>query len=315
MAGIGYVTALTIIDEVIKSHGLDDKRPPLLHHYTSLTAALNIIQNREIRLSHSEYLNDATEIRGAITLITRLIEQKVNVAQNQSYHKPSEIFFRDVLSKFDDKTSLYEAYVFCLSAGDTTVTLQGQDVLSAWRAYGRDGRGVCLSYNSSDLALYATGDNGLRLSQVIYNEHRQEAIIAEILDKGWVAYNRSNNQQDTVAGTVAALVFMMPVLKHKAFEEELEWPFIFLPENQDPTASSLKFQERRDVIIPYYTMEDALDPPNQPKRDPSKARMNLTPHVAEIMIGPSGHQQLNLKSLEKLRGTATLRWSDIPYRS
>jgi hypothetical protein len=314
MPATGYDTALTIIDSVIQAHGLDDKRPPLLHHYTSLNAALSMIQAREIRLSHCEYLNDSTEIRGAIALINKIVTQKVDAAQHQSYHRPSELFFRDVLSKFDNQSSLYEAFVFCLSAGDPN-SLQGQDVLSAWRAYGRDGRGICLSYDSGQLALYAKGRNGLRLSQVIYDELLQERIVADILDRGWITFSQSNNQQDAVAGTVAALVFMMPVLKHKAFVEEHEWRFIFLPEDQDPMSSGIKFQQRGDLVIPYYTMEDALDPPNQPTRDPSKPRLNLTPHVTEIMVGPSGHQQLNLKSFDKVRGTATLRWSEIPYRS
>jgi hypothetical protein len=144
MPSIGYATALTIIDSVIQAYGLDDKRPPLLHHYTSLDAALSIVQNREIRLSHCEYLNDSTEIRGAILLITETIAKAIHAAQNQAYHRPSELFYRDVLSKFDDKSSLYQAFVFCLSAGDLN-SLRGQDVLSAWRAYGRDGLAFALA--------------------------------------------------------------------------------------------------------------------------------------------------------------------------
>lgn len=314
MASVGYSIALTIIDSVIQAHGLDDKRPPLLHHYTSLDAALSMVQNREIRLSHCEYLNDSTEIRGAVNLINETIAKAIHAAQTQSYHRPSELFYRDVLSKFDNKSSLYKAFVFCLSTGDPT-TLRGQDVLSAWRAYGRDGRGICLSYDSGQLVTYAKGGNGLRLSQVIYDEFLQERIISEIIDHGYRAFSQSNNQQEAASATVAALVFMMPVLKHKAFAEEHEWRFIFLPEDQDPTSSGIKFQVRQDLIVPYYTMQDALDPSTQPTRDPSTLRINLTPHVAEIMVGPSGHQHLNLKSFEIIRGTATLRWSAIPYRS
>lgn len=314
MPSAGYATALAIIDAVIQAHGLDDKRPPLLHHYTSLDAALSILQHREIRLFHCEYLNDSTEIRGAIALINNIVTTAIGSARNRSYHKPSEIFYSDVLSKFDTKSSLYEAFVFCLSAGDLT-SLRGQDVLSAWRAYGRDGRGVCLSYDSGQLRTYAAGGNGLRLSQVIYDELVQERVITDILYRGYDAFNKTNNQQDAVAATVASLVFMMPVLKHKAFSEEHEWRFIFLPEDRDPTSSGIKFQLRGDLVVPYYTMQDALDPPNQPTRDPSKAAVNPTPHVAEIMVGPSGFLQLNVKSFEVMRGTATLRWSEIPYRS
>lgn len=311
---IGYAAALSLIDQIIQAHGLDDKRPPLLHHYTSLDAAVNIINNREIRLFHCEFLNDSTEISGAVVLINETIARAIHRAVTQTYHTASAQFFREVQSLYETKSSLYEAFVFCLSEGDTS-NLQGQDVLSAWRAYGRDGRGVCLSYDSAQLALYAKGGNGLRLSRVIYNPNFQQKILEQILDEGYKLFSRSNNHQEAAAATVAAFVFMMPVLKHKAFEEECEWRFIFLPENQDPASSTLGFVCRNDMVIPYHTMQNALDPPNNPTVDPNKPTVNRTPRVSEIMIGPSGHQKLNGKSFEFLRGTAVLRFSGIPYRS
>jgi len=54
----GYVAAFGIVDKIIQMHGLDDKRPALLHHYTSLDASLSIIQQRDILFCHSEYLNE-----------------------------------------------------------------------------------------------------------------------------------------------------------------------------------------------------------------------------------------------------------------
>jgi Protein of unknown function (DUF2971) len=297
-----YTAALGIIDHIIQVHGLDDKKPNLLHHYTSLDAALNIIQRREIRLSHCEFLNDSTEISGAVSLINDTVTAEILKAQNQTYHRSSELFYRAVQSQYYAKSNLYEAFVFCMSEGDTT-SLIGQDQLSSWRAYGRDGRGVCLSFDSAQLALYAKGGNGLRLSRVIYDPVLQRRILEEILDQGYKVHSRSNNQQDSVAATVAALVLMMPVLKHEAFEEGREWRFIFLPENQDPTTPSLKFFVRDDLMIPYYTMQQALDPAN-PNIDPLKAQINRTPQVSEIMLGPSGHQKLNGRSFEFLRGTA-----------
>jgi hypothetical protein len=310
----GYAAALGLIDHIIQVHGLDDKRPPLLHHYTSLDSAINIIQNKEIRLFHCEFLNDSTEINLAIILINETIARVINRAANQTYHRASEQFFKQVETQYYAKSSLYDAFVFCMSEGDTA-NLQGQDELSSWRAYGRDGRGICLSYDSTQLALYANGGTGLRLSRVIYNPGLQQRILEEILDEGYKMYSSSNNPQDSVAATVAAFIFMMPVLKHKAFEEEREWRFIFLPENQDPSTSTMKFHVRNDLIVPYHTMQHALDPPINPHVDPSKPHINRTPQVSEIMIGPSGHQKLNGKSLEFLRGNAVLRFSAIPYRS
>jgi hypothetical protein len=309
----GYTAALGLIDHIIQKHGLDDKRPPLLHHYTSLDAAVSIIQNRELRLFRCEFLNDSTEITLATVLINETIAKAIIRASTQTYHRASELFYKQVETQYYAQSSLYNAFVFCMSEGDTA-SLHGQDELSSWRAYGRDGRGVCLSYESAQLALYAKGGSGLRLSRVIYDPGLQQRILDEILDEGYKLYSKSNNQQDAVTATVAAYVFMMPVLKHKAFEEESEWRFIFLPEDRDPTTSTMCYYVRNDLIIPYHTMQHALDPPNVIV-DPSKIPINRTPQVSEIMIGPSGHQKLNGKSFDFFRGNAVLRFSTIPYRS
>jgi hypothetical protein len=63
----GYMTSLSIVDKITQKHGLDDKRPTLLHHYTSLDAALSIIQQRRylvmsLRVSQRRFGNNESSI-------------------------------------------------------------------------------------------------------------------------------------------------------------------------------------------------------------------------------------------------------------
>ena len=308
----GYLASLQVIDTTMQAFGLDDNKPLILHHYTSLDAALNILKNREIWLFHSEYLNDSSEIGRSISLIKNRIERRIDYAKNISHYRVEEQFFSEVMSKYDSKTSLHEAFIFCMSEGHLT-GLNRQDVLSAWRAYGKDGRGVCLSFDSGHFTVPRGATTGTRLSRVIYDERLQEKILDSILDEGFKLHSSMSNTQEAVDVSVAALVFMMPVLKHTAFSEEREWRFIYLPENQDPTASKMRFHIRNELLIPFYTAQDALDDPSgAPAGSPP---INRTPIPVEIMIGPSVQQQLNLRSFEFLRGRAVLRTSGIPYRS
>lgn len=298
-----YELALQIIDSAIRAYGLDDNRPPYLNHYTSLSAALSILRERDIRLCHAEYLNDSSEVQGAIALIIKMIHVHQDSNRNVA---AIENFCTAVEASFDSSTRLYEAFIFCMSEGDPQNTPgHAQDVLDAWRVYGGNGKGVCLSFSPEDFKslsrLSLKGmDGGTRLSKVIYSTMLQEKIIRHVLDEGYKL--QRSNTQDAVLATVAALIFMVPVFKDEAFKLEREWRFIFLPTIEDPSVSVRKFYVRDDLIIPFYSMMD----------DEEKSRH--APLPVEIMMGPSPHQRLNVRSLDYIRNMAAIKASRIPYR-
>jgi hypothetical protein len=244
----GYVAALNVVDKIIQSHGLDDKRPPLLHHYTSLSAALSIIQTRDIWLCHCEYLNDAPEI----TRASSKIKERTAFVLNSANSRLEQQFYADVSAGFASQSQLYEAFVFSTSEGKPGIN--GQDVLSAWRAYGKDGRGICLSFESQHFITFSKGTTGFRLSRVIYDDWLQAQIVDELLNEGYRLYCTTNDPKEAIKSAVAALMFVMPILKHPDFAEEKKWRLIYLPADEDPSASKRKFFVRDDLIIPYYSM-------------------------------------------------------------
>ena len=126
----------------------------------------------------------------------------------------------------------------------------------------------------------------------------------ELLNEGYRQYCKMNDRKEAIQCAVAALMFVMPILKHPNFVDEKEWRLIYLPKDEDPAASKRKFCVRDDLIIPYYSMRSASDD-----------NASSTPPLAEIMVGPSTHQTLNLRSVEFLRARAVVKSSRIPYRS
>jgi hypothetical protein len=131
---------------------------------------------------------------------------------------------------------------------------------------------------------------------------------------------------------IAALVFTTPLMKAPGFSEEDEWRLIFMPPGMGITPE-LGFQARHDFLAPYVTLshiwrvlkpamlaiadlDATLDPP---QLRPS-AHVPPLVHITKVMIGPSGHQVLNERSVGKLlmqanRPTVTVLKSQIPYRS
>jgi hypothetical protein len=276
--------------------------PPKLHHFTSLETACRIIGSDNVRLSHSEYSN---ELRS----------------------RSPNPFFGDLFSDFDALAPSLDAYIFCMSTGNSDPHAP-QDILSQWRAYGQDGRGACLTLDTSKLNRLVYNTPGLRINPVVYGKDRQTKFVGHILDRGFAAH--TTGAANAREATTAALVFVTPLMKAQGFEEEHEWRLIFMPPKLGPRPK-LEFQARRDFLAPYLDLRylwDELQPKmvaipelvaTLPSPRPDAGVPPLV-HITHVMIGPSGHQSLNVRAIAKLLNQAdrlavTIQQSQIPYRS
>jgi Protein of unknown function (DUF2971) len=287
--------------------------PGLLHHYTSLDSARKILEQDDVRLSHAEYSNDQMEMAQAKDVIGEVLNK---AGQHSS-------FSAQVRKQYDAVAATLDAYVFCTSSGNKR-SASPQDRLSQWRAYGQDGRGVCLSLVSKKLAALVYYTPGLRINPVIYDPALQVSFVEAILAEG-EALDKTDPL--ALAATLGALVFATPMMKAHGFSEEQEWRLIFMPPAAD-LKLKLEFHPRRDFLAPFLTLKYiwndlrpqltkiiTINPPlnvSEPTGEP------LLP-VAEVMVGPSGNQPLNERAMMKL--LAQTPWplepkrSCIPYRS
>jgi hypothetical protein len=239
------------------------------------------------------------------------------------------LFFGQVLDEYQSAAPNLDAFIFCMSTGLTSSAPPPQDMLSQWRAYGQDGRGICLTFDGSDLSRLVANTPGLRLNPVIYNRTTQKRFVDEILDRALAAHSDVPNAREAA---VAALVYATPLMKAPGFTEENEWRLIFMP--PAGVTPELKFHPRRDFLAPFITLNHiwrVLQPQMLAVREldemlgpvdfrPATHVPPLIP-ITKIMVGPSGHQSLNKRSAEKLiaqiphrAGVQILR-STIPYRS
>jgi hypothetical protein len=312
-----FILRSRMLEEAVTELSAEDRLPLLpnvLHHYTTLDTSQKILEGDDIRLSHAECSNDQRELEQAKTLIQ---------ATAKAY-SPDPPFAAQVLAGFLTQAFNLDAYIFCMSTGDLGANAT-QDVLSQWRAYGHDGRGACISLDPKKFADLVWHLPGLRINPVIYDQFVAQALINLIITKGSNLHSSGNVH--AIDATVAALVFIVPIVKDVGFKEEKEWRLIFMPPGQAPQPQ-LGFFPRRDFLAPYVTLKELWDnlrpklthlasPPPINKRTPPKP-VHLIPAL-NVMVGPSGHQPLNERALIKMtlqagRSISVLK-SSIPYRS
>lgn len=292
------------------------KSPPRhLYHYTSLQVAQPIIEDDDVRLSHAEYSNDQLEMQAAQHIICDTLASL-----------PPNSFPTALRAAYSVLVPDLDAFVFCMSTGIEDRP-KPQDVLSQWRAYGQDGRGVCLTLETGGLTDLVARTPGLRINPVIYEQAVQVQLVQAILAEGLARHN--NGDSNAVAATIGALVFTMPLMKAAGFAEEREWRLIFMPPTGGPQLK-LGFQPRRDFLAPFMTLKYIWDELRNellkipalaetlPRPMKPRTRTQLLP-ITEVMVGPSGHQLLNKRSIAKLLAQANrptnVSVSDIPYRS
>lgn len=104
--------------------------PKVLYHYCPTASFHGIVESRSIRLSSLSLANDGKEGRLVSEVLIRL-------AEKESGNGEEVRIFNDFLMALAE---LVEGLGFCLS--------EEGDLLSQWRAYAADGRGVSIGFSS-----------------------------------------------------------------------------------------------------------------------------------------------------------------------
>lgn len=243
-----------------------------LYHYCSTDNFFKLIESKSIWMSDSSQMNDRTEclwIENYFDTITDYFEEA-----------KLEDFKRFTIWTY--KMNKHDSFIFCLS--------RKRDMLSQWRAYANDGRGLCIGFNFGQLSIpreipmrNQILDNTIGISEVVYNELKQRKMILELVDQ----YVKSADHPDM--GSAAASTFLgyflvsySLIFKNPSFREEKEWRIIHTPsennveylEDESPKfdISRIKYRVSGDRITSYSIL-------NMEKHFNSKL-------IPEIVLGP-----------------------------
>lgn len=212
----------------------------LFFHYTNIDSALKILSTGLVWASDCRYLNDRNELKTAEKILLGKIKQK--------YHYIDD----NLIKKLTISMSELSFFLFSLSRSGS--------ILSQWKSYADDGRGVCLGFKKQFI-INSTLESGPQKNtecsflECVYSDHtafiddlieRNDAILQEIIKEA----KPSDLFLDRDASEkLKKIQIELMRIKHEAFFEEQEYRLVMAIRR-----GHAKMRVSADVIIPYIEM-------------------------------------------------------------
>lgn len=209
---------------------LSTEMPRLVYHYCSVKTFFDIIENSTLRMTNISKSNDSEEI----TYIKPKMISKCEKELDEIYHKyllKAPLLPRnavnDAFEGIFNEFSLY-FYVACFS--------QNPDLLSQWRGYADNGKGVAIGFRSEMLVPLAERNHNFIFNKVRYNiedlSNEIKNYFENVVDEHWDFKTQSNNillLENLINSTVSKILYDSVLYKNPAFYEEDEWRLIYNP--------------------------------------------------------------------------------------
>lgn len=253
------------------------------YYYCSLNTFLNIIKNKQIYLSDPLKMNDNAEIKW---YLDRLKNELVNV-NNPNYQKSIfnmmkmcsqlDFTFEELVEVLNSKGQ-NSVYISCFS--------KEPDILSQWRAYAEDGRGVSIGFNLDKLD---NADN-LLVKEVIYTNdvvyNGSESDIEHVADtiNTVINENKIAGREEKIEVFLHELIPGLVKYKNPAFNEEKEIRLIY--------CDDMKFEKIVDSYGAFVEKWESIELEHDFRTIGSNnitefVKLDFCPNtIEEICIGP-----------------------------
>jgi hypothetical protein len=260
--------------------------PNILYHYTSmniLQSILERIHNEKksnencfvLRGTHIEFLNDVTEFKLTIKLLTEALQKYENsLPKSKNKHIASKLnpdYWKN----------------FSTLSGNTTLPFitsfsENPDSLPMWRMYGHDGIGVAIGIERVNFtnSAYASKFENYTWVKCAYDLKLLEDILSKAAKDIYEMFD-INGSRLVFKGfpNTTILSIWFSLLKNSAFEYEQEWRLV-KKYSKNEIEKKMKFQEKEGLLKPF--VEHFL---------PKKI-------LKEVIIGPCAEKEISKKSLE-----------------
>lgn len=254
-------------DKVLASYRDAFLKLQTLFHYTSLDAAVKILETRKAWCSNFRYSNDPSEAAYGRQLLD------------------------DVLTNDPDlKLQGARTAIGGLDPYGISLSVDG-DALPQWRAYCRNGRGAAVGLGFDILRMRKS----MTLVRVLYAEKEQRQFIIDILNVFraplLAASNNSTLLGELVEKLARYLAIARSALKSPAYESEHEYRLLdLLPRRLDSPHPGLLFRTNGGLLVPYLVAD--LTESSAP---------NANEPITSIQVGPCLDYELVEAALELYR--------------
>lgn len=314
---------MNLADELIKEAFADIKTyhkrpiPETIYHYTSLEGLIGIIESQSLYASNLYYLNDRKEYQHGIELILEIVRDLKREKLNSG-----------ILSKVERNIDLIkqsERYVACFSSDG--------DLLSQWRAYGSNGRGVSIGFSRENI------EDGffsqlIHSNMILYDESDQRhsirtqiELILNYFEEKMDLLDWKDFDPNFLIGKVIIdfLEKTIAVYKHPSFQDEKEYRLEYELDGKINKLNDeeLIFRASNNLIVPYIKLTSKYSDFLKNKKggkelyEPTFLLKKLP--INKIILGPSLEFSA-LKEAIKLLLTKNgyedipIMESEVPYR-
>lgn len=292
---------------------------PLLAHYTSLSTMESIFRAEEIWMSHPFLMNDEEELKwGIIEGVNRI---RTNESLASAFGSASNYAaFLEAVEIAKDKegsSNALDTYVACFCRHEKD---DKDGLLSMWRAYGADGGGVAIVFDTN--VLVEDDDSPLIIAPVRYATTKERYAWMDwalgICSGAITGFG--SNANDIDIGRIAdayfeRLRYFALFTKHAAFREENEWRVVYFPDRDE--------NKRYAVLLSYAITQKGIQPKLKLRLGLNAvgAPLLLEDAVHSILLGPTAGSLLSEHALKRMLLTLgkpglaeKVDFSSTPYR-
>lgn len=241
----------------------------LVYKYTSFETFKDILENDSLLLTDIKKSNDRTELKLIYNVLSEVFIEEFNKANPKYMERnfPEKEFrkFYNENTTFINKaeTTLHTQYVTCFSSSG--------DMLSQWRGYGSDGKGISIGFDENWFKYLS---HEYCFDKVRYNHKKQKAVVRKNI-KTIVRKLRSHVKENgTMEGFSVTqfqtayneLLLKGVFIKHPFFKEERESRLSYWHTNNlERKNLSIKKNAIKEIIIgpkctiKKETIEELLD--------------------------------------------------------
>ncbi len=224
----------------------------IVYHYCSVESFLNIVKSNTLWLSDAKYMNDTYEAKWLDKIVAKIIQElkSDNILKVEKF----EIEYTK-LNHGDSKKYFFISFS------------EEEDMLSQWRGYADDGRGVAIGFDLKNIheydisTSYNSGNGQTKAeistvgwSKIAYVENTENDIGKKI--KNGIMSTLEDSSINNIKDYALFIKESNILFKNPYFKEEKEVRLIYSPDNNIETDPSITicgrdFRYSDGQIIPY----------------------------------------------------------------
>jgi hypothetical protein len=266
-------------------------------HYTSATAALEIIKSKSFWMRSSTCMADFREVQHGTDTLRRFLSNPANHKDFvEAIDGCAAGLAKEAFTLFDQwwAATLLQTYITSISEHDDSEDMHGR--LSMWRAFGRTATRVALVFRLPLSSGGVASPLNILFSPVAYfSDARLDTEMKKVIGniRSNQPFLKTLDRSRLLASVFMMLVAAVTCMKHEGFHEEREWRVIYSPKRD----SSPLIKPETQVIdgVPQIIYRLPLD------RSVSTeiAELDIAGLIDRVIIGPTQYVSAIAQAFEE----------------